>query len=271
MRGVLEPGPSARRTAHRRGDRRRRVLRGLSTVLVVAGTLVLVDAGMTVAWQEPVTAVMTHFRQGELRDDLAQLRAAGPTPLELRALASLHDDRRRIAFLARSLRRRTVNGDAIGRLSIPSIGVDQIVVKGSQPGDLHQGPGFYDDTALPGMPGTSAIAGHRTTYGAPFRHLDGVKPGDAIRVEMPYAAFTYRVERARIVEPTALWVIRRARYDRLVLSACHPLFSAAQRLVVFARLERVVPARQHALQATPTIDAAWTRVGVSGRTRQQPA
>ncbi len=95
---------------------------------------------------------------------------------------------------------------------------------------------------LPGVPGTAAIAGHRTTYGAPFRDLDELRPGDAVVVAMPYATFTYRVERTRIVDPSDLSVLARRRYDRLVLSACHPLYSAAERIVVLARLESTVPA-----------------------------
>jgi sortase A len=219
----------------------RRLARALSTVLIVAGGLTVVDAGVTVAWQEPVTALQTRLRQDRLRDDLRRLQAAGPTALEARALAGLADERRRIAFLARALRRRTAPGDAVGRLRIPRIGADFVVVKGSAPADLRKGPGVYDQTPLPGVPGTAAIAGHRTTYLAPFRHLDDLDPGDAIVVTMPYATFTYRVERARVVDADALWVLRRVGYDRLVLSACHPLFSAARRLVVFARLAEVVP------------------------------
>ena len=86
-----------------------------------------------------------------------------------------------------------------------------------------------------------AIAGHRTTYGAPFRRIDKVKPGDEVTVVMPYGRFTYKVERTRIVPPTAVWVTQRVSYDRLILSACHPLYSAAKRIVVFARLIRSVP------------------------------
>jgi sortase A len=223
--------------------RRRRVLRGLSTVLIVSGGLILLDAGTTLLWQEPLTALQTKLRQNGLRGDLRHLEAAGPTRLEARALAGLRDDRRRIAFLARSLRRRTADGDAVGRIRIPRISADFVMVKGSQPADLRKGPGVYDQTALPGVPGTTAVAGHRTTYLAPFRHIDELRRGDRITVEMPYATFTYRVEGTRIVDPDALWILKRVRYDRLVLSACHPLFSAAQRIVVFARLARVVPLR----------------------------
>ncbi len=86
-----------------------------------------------------------------------------------------------------------------------------------------------------------AIAGHRTTYLAPFRHIDALKPGDRILVKMPYAQFTYTVQYHRIVPPTALWVTKNVGYDRLVLSACNPLYSAAQRIIVFARLSNVVP------------------------------
>ena len=82
-----------------------------------------------------------------------------------------------------------------------------------------------------------AIAGHRTTYGAPFRNVDKLDPGDRIELRMPYGRFTYRVERTKIVPPTELSVTDRVAHDRLVLSACHPLYSAAQRIIVFARLD----------------------------------
>jgi sortase A len=87
-----------------------------------------------------------------------------------------------------------------------------------------------------------AIAGHRTTYLAPFRHIDELKPGDQIVLRMPYGEFTYIVQFHRIVLPTALWVTKNVGYDRLVLSACNPLYSAAQRIVVFARLRTIKPA-----------------------------
>jgi sortase A len=222
-------------------ERRRRLVRALSTVLIVAGALVLADAATTLLWQEPVTALQTRIRQHGLDGDLRRLEARRPTHLEARALAGVDDQRRRIAFLARSLQRRTAPGDAIGRLKIGRLGADFVLVKGSAPADLRKGPGTYAGTPLPGVPGTAAIAGHRTTYAAPFRHLDRLRPGDRITVQMPYATFTYRVQRTRVVAADALWILRRTAADRLVLSACHPLFSAAQRIVVFARLAAVVP------------------------------
>jgi sortase A len=83
-----------------------------------------------------------------------------------------------------------------------------------------------------------AIAGHRTTYGAPFRTIDKLDNGDRIRLEMPYGRFNYRVQKTRIVEPTQVSVKRPVGYDRLILSACHPLYSATKRIVVFARLQK---------------------------------
>lgn len=224
-----------------RRERRRRLLHGLSTVLIAVGVLVLADAGVTLLWQEPLTALQTKVRQHGLRGDLKALTKEGPTPIERRVLSGLDSSQRRIAFLARSLQRRTAPGDAIGTLRIPRLDARFVMVKGSDPADLRKGPGTFDDTPLPGVGGTSAIAGHRTTYLAPFRHIDQLKPGDRITVQMPYATFTYRVQRTRIVAPDAVKVLRDVGYDRLVLSACHPLFSAAQRIVVVSRLTRVVP------------------------------
>lgn len=224
-------------------ERRRRLLRGLSTVLLAAGVLVLADAGITLLWQEPLTALQTKVRQHGLRGDLEQLEAQGPTAIEARVLSGLRSEQRRIAFLARSLQRRTEPGAAIGTLRIPRLDASFVMVKGADPSDLRKGPGTFDDTPLPGVGGTTAIAGHRTTYLAPFRHVDQLRPGDPITIEMPYATFTYRVQRTRIVAPDAVKVLRDVGYDRLVLSACHPLFSAAQRIVVVSRLTSVVPLR----------------------------
>lgn len=219
-----------------RAERRRRVLRALSTVLIVTGTLVLVDAILTVTWQEPLTAYVSGRAQDDLEDDLADLRAGGPTPAESRALRSYPAGSTRLEYLARSLRRRVPPGGAVARLRIPRIDVDTVVVQGTDPGDLRKGPGIYDRSSFPGSGGTTGIAGHRTTYGAPFRHVDELERGDRIVLELPYGTFEYAVERSRIVEPTEVSILDPVGYDRLVLSACHPLFSAAQRIVVFARL-----------------------------------
>jgi sortase A len=223
------------------GMRRRRGLRALSGVLIVTGALLLADAALTLLWQEPLSAVYTRIQQSRLAGQLDALDDDALAPVQRRALARMEDPSRRLAFAARAFAARAEAGDAIGRIRVPGAGIDDVVVQGTGTGDLRKGPGHYPATPLPGRPGTVGIAGHRTTYGAPFRHLDRVRRGDRIEVRMPYGTFTYRVERTRIVPPTAMWVTDRVAYDRLILSACHPLYSAAKRIVVFARLDSARP------------------------------
>ena len=215
----------------------RRALRAFSTVLIVAGALLLADAVATLLWQEPVSAAYTQFQQGRLGDRLEALERAPLEPVETRALARIEDPGRRLAFRARAFEKRLDEGDPMGRIRAPAIGLSEVMVHGTGGADLRKGPGHYPGTPLPGERGTVAVAGHRTTYGAPFRRIDDLERGDRIELAMPYGRFTYRVERTRIVPPTALWVTDRVDHDRLVLTACHPLYSAAQRMVVFARLE----------------------------------
>jgi sortase A len=110
-------------------------------------------------------------------------------------------------------------------------------VQGTDTDSLRKGPGHYPDTSFPGEGGTVAIAGHRTTYGAPFNQIDKLRSGDEIVLDMPYGKFSYAVDRTKIVNPTDLGVTKRVPgREQLVLSACHPLYSAAQRIIVFARL-----------------------------------
>ena len=219
----------------------RRALRILSRLLIVAGVLLVVEGALTLLWQEPVSSLYARAQQDKLDHRLAQIERAGPSSLERRALARLPSDGRRLRFAARAALPRARVGDPVGRLRAEGIGLDEVVVQGTEAAMLRKGPGHYPDSPLPGARGTVAIAGHRTTYGAPFRDVDDLDRADRIELRMPYGRFTYRVERTRIVAPTATWVTRRVSYDRLVLTACHPLYSAAQRIVVFARLERAQP------------------------------
>ena len=214
----------------------RRALRPISSVLLVVGALLLADAVTTLVWQEPLSAGYARLEQGRLDDRLAKLEGTEPTAVDRRVLSRLGSLDRRLAYASRVLNRRTDEGQPLGRIRMPSIGVSSVIVAGTDTSSLRRGPGHYPATPLPGARGTVAIAGHRTTYGAPFRRLDKLSPGDRVEVSMPYGRFVYRVERRRIVPPSATWVTDRVGYDRLVLSACHPLYSAAKRIVVFARL-----------------------------------
>ncbi|MXV90108.1 MAG: sortase [Acidimicrobiia bacterium] len=138
-------------------------------------------------------------------------------------------------------------GEAIARIIIPSIDVDTIVVAGVEIDDLRKGPGHYSTTPLPGQPGNAAIAGHRTTYGAPFGRLAELNAGDAIIVETLQGRFVYRVLPGqpgmaghtlgfRIVAPTALEVLDDVGDNRLTLTTCHPKYSSKKRLIVHAAL-----------------------------------
>jgi sortase A len=204
--------------------------RALGTVLIALGLLALADAALTLAWQEPISALRESRAQHRLAGQLRAVELATP-----RRLA----DGVHVAAGARLLARTGRDGQAVAELRIPRIGLHTIVVRGTTPDDLRAGPGLLDGTPLPGQRGTTAIAGHRTTYGAPFRHIDALRRGDMVTLRLPYGSFRYAVEGTRIVAPTDLALLRRVGHDRLVLSACHPLFSAARRIVVLARLVSV--------------------------------
>jgi sortase A len=214
-----------------------RIKRLLSWALIAGGLLLLADGVLTLLWKEPVSAVYASIEQNKLEGELRKLGQVQPTPAEKTVLARLPDPGLQQAFKARAMRRRAENGQPIGRLEAPSIGLSVIVVQGTEAGDLRKGPGHYPSTAFPGEGSTVAVAGHRTTYGAPFRHVDELERGDRIVMRMPYGRLTYRVERTRIVDPSAVGVVRDVGHEQLVLTACHPLYSAKQRIVIFARLE----------------------------------
>jgi sortase A len=241
---LLTPTSSGARALLRgpRRSGRARAMRILAALLILAGALALIDAGVTLLWQEPISALIAKLRQDHLSGALRKIERTAPTPLERRTLASLADEHSRIAFLAGELQRHAGDGSAVGRIVIPRVGASYVVVKGTDTEDLKSGPGIYPETSFPGIGGTTAIAGHRTTYLAPFRDINLLGAGNRILLEMPYASLTYTVIGRRIVSPTDVQAaVANIGYSRLVLSACTPLFSAAKRLLVFARLTRTVP------------------------------
>jgi sortase A len=219
----------------------RRLIRDVSWVLIISGVLLVIDAGATLLWQEPVTAVIALIERSQIDKRFESFQASPLSTLDRQALLDFRTIDGRVAYLARREAREVPTGDAIGRIVIGRIGASYDVIQGTDEASLQKGPGHYPATAFPGLGETVAIAGHRTTYLAPFRHIDALKPGDRIVLKMPYARFTYVVQYHRIVLPTALWVTRNVGYERLVLSACNPLYSAAQRIIVFARLTSEQP------------------------------
>ncbi|MCP4224626.1 MAG: class E sortase [Actinomycetia bacterium] len=191
---------------------------------------------------------------------LAERGPAGPGAVSQQASSKPHpgltvDDTETVRSLAMSSHQHAPNqpqpplpaeGEVLGRIEIPSIGVSKVISQGVERDTLRQGPGHYPSSALPGYGGNVAIAGHRTTHGAPFLDLDHLVPGDLITVETVDGVFTYAVEDHRgpdedqrghtIVDPSAVEVIADSGDDRLTLTACHPRYSARQRIVVSALL-----------------------------------
>jgi sortase A len=215
--------------------RRRRPLRIAAVALITAGAVLLVDVALTLAWKEPVSSIYASILQGNARDDLEALEArlseaTGESPAELR-----RDAHRK----ANEFEGEVEPEQGIGSVRIPAIDADFTLIEGTDLKALRAGPGRYERTAFPGQGETVGIAGHRTTYEAPFRHLDDLEADDEVIVEMPYAEFVYEVRRAKVVEPDLLRVVRPVGRERVVLTACHPVYSAAQRYVVFANLAEV--------------------------------
>jgi sortase A len=227
-----------------------RVRSRIGLVLIAVGVLAVAWTAVTYFRGDPITAVYTWYEQRGLarQVDRLETRWAGAV---VPAAPSGGDPLVAYAGVARAFARSIADGDAIGRIAIPRIGLRIVVVQGTSTGDLARGPGHYDAqsghaTAFPGEGGVVAIAGHRTTFLAPFRHLDELQRGDRIELRMPYGSFVYRVIGHRTVLPTDWSILRPRGFEELVLSACTPVYSASHRLVVFARLVGVGPTTRSA-------------------------
>ncbi len=127
-------------------------------------------------------------------------------------------------------------GQPVGDIRIPVIGLNQVVVEGTNTPDLRKGPGHYTGTPLPGQAGNSAVAGHRTTYGHPFYNLDSVKVGDPIVLTTLQGIFVYDTTKSFVVSPSDTTVVDNVIANQLTLTTCNPRFSATTRLVVQATL-----------------------------------
>lgn len=217
----------------------RRLLRILSVSLITAGIVILLDAGITLAWQEPISAFYGSLRQNQAESQLQDIKDDFLSKPEVVDLPPAKNIDARAEELADIFEQTLRDGKPFGRIEIPSIGADYVVIQGTDEGDLQKGPGHYPTTALPGQGKTIGIAGHRTTYGAPFNQIDKIEVGDEITLEMPYATFTYEVTKTDIVDPSDVEIVDDVGHERLVLTACHPLYSAAQRYAVFADLDEI--------------------------------
>ncbi len=224
-----------------------RWVRRLADILLIAGGLVLAypfwSAGYAQVQQSRLDA--TYRDQSAAFSTMAAANAAArprdlPSAEIVRRLAVLYGDRLK-------------TGDPIGRLRIPLIDVDRLVQQGARGsasldpnadrGLLRNGPVHYGLTPLPGAGEPFAVAGHRTTYGAPFYKLDRLKRGDRIFLDTPYARFRYEVAKTTVVLPDNVSVLRDRGFG-LVLTTCTPPYSASHRLIVWAVLKRATPLKK---------------------------
>lgn len=181
-----------------------------------------------------ITSLVTRAEQGTLRAEVPEQVYSERVTAEGPALDFEGWESQDAAYW-----KRLAEGKAFGRLVARDMGLDVVVVKGVSRSDLRRGPGWIDYTSLPGPSGTTGISGHRTTYGAPFRRLDRLQPGDTIRFYSPFRRYTYRVKRRFSVTPDRVDVVADAKTPMLTLTACDPPYSARLRLIVQADLVEV--------------------------------
>jgi sortase A len=251
----------------------RRVVRLLGNAILVFGVLLIAYIGVVVYWGDPYTSWITSHRQhhlsqqldtqqGDLKKQLAKKGQSlpqkganlGDVPLgqngqplskgskSAAASQTLSATELSYAKSARAYAKTVKDGQALGRIRIGVIGLNMVYVQGTSEHDLTYGPGHYAMTGLPGTGGVVAIAGHRTTYLHPFRHIDAIKAGSYITLDMPYGRFTYRVYKHRIVAYNDWSILIKQPFEKLVLSACHPLYSASHRFIIYGRLVKEEPA-----------------------------
>lgn len=248
---VTAPPPAPPEPARKSGRRRRR----LGKFLIVLGVAVLAYSGAVVFWGDPATGLYARWKQHELAGQLDDAFASYASTISLTPPVKADErpptdqeiadyERLRVAAAANKVNGKLKMGKPLGRIAIPRIGINAIFVQGTRWGpDLSQGPGHYPQTSLPGVGRTMAIAAHRTTFGAWFRHIDSIRAGDDVTIRLPYATFHYRVFGHKIVRSDNWNVIHDRGFDTLILSACHPLYSASHRWIVFAALYKVDPVK----------------------------
>lgn len=237
--GTIAEPSDAPPAGRARSGRARRLVRHLGTALALVGACGVIWVIVVWLWQDPFTALYTTYQQHKLAGRYeTQSRAYQPPSRPDRSLAA---EQHRIAVEARRYRENLREGDPVGRLDVPHLGLRKIVVNGTGEGDLEKGPGRYVGSFVPGEGQLIYIAGHRTTFGAPFAHIDRLAPGDRVTVEVPYGTFVYRVRRHVIVPSDDLARLRSHGHEVVALQACHPRFFATHRYIVYAVPVRVIP------------------------------
>jgi sortase A len=230
-------------------------------VMIAAGVIIL----LFVAYQLWGTSLQTARAQDDLEAEFAEQLADNPTietttTVTPSTTVAGPSSTTLVPALAPPGVPLPAEGDPAGRIEIPRIGLDDVFVEGVSVADLKRGPGHYPGTPLPGQAGNAAIAGHRTTYGAPFHRVDELAAGDEIRVTTVQGSFVYAVRETIVVRPEQSEVLNPTPDNRLTLTSCHPKYSARRRIIVIADLRGSpvsLPAEpaEPAAPAEPALDA----------------
>jgi sortase A len=238
---MVKPSSEQPRWRHaRRSPPKNRLIKRVANLLMIAGGLLLAYP----LWSGAYTSV----QQGRLDSAFVKSNkafAVGPGRDVKSGVATQKARERALKQLADLFAKTVRPGDPVAKLTIPTIGLSTVVTQGvagaaalnpaSDSGYLRASPVHYGITPLPGAGRPFAVAGHRTTYGAPFFKLDKLKPGDLIKVETAYATLTYRVAKSTITSPSDVSVLYDRGYD-LVLTTCTPIYTATDRLIIWAEL-----------------------------------
>jgi sortase A len=252
----LSPAPSPAASAGTAAGRRTWVgglARYLGTTLVVLGVAAVAWTIVVWRWQDPFTALYTLYQQHKLAGRYHKIAESYHPLLTKQSKAQLPKvdspaviaaERRLVKLDAKRYRSTLQPGKPVGRIKVPRLGLSTMLVAGTDHDSLTKGPGWDARTYLPGSGQLMYIAGHRTTYLAPFAHIDKLRPGDLVTIEVPYGKFIYRVRQHRphaIVPSDDLSQLKSHNREVVALQACHPRFFATHRYIVYAVPVRVVP------------------------------
>lgn len=234
----------------------------IGKTFITAGLLLL---GL-VAYQLWGTGIETNRAQNKLHAEFTRLVADQATSTTATSAPSTNGTAPRITAPNRP-------NKALALLEVPSAGIADVIVEGVSASALRHGPGHVPRTALPGEEGNSAIAGHRTTYGAPFADLDRVRIGDEATVTTLKGKFVYQVVDTKIIKPNQTEVLRSVKNkSMLTLITCNPRYSTSQRLVVIAELRRSLSLDGQARETSTTVGqvATSTTVGATPAASVEP-
>ncbi|HEY3722679.1 MAG TPA: class E sortase [Acidimicrobiia bacterium] len=231
----------------------RRIIGGVGRGLVTVGILIL----LFVAYQLWGTGIYESRQQDKLQSQfhaqLARQKAAA------RRAAAASTTTTTVAQVPPAV------GSPIGIIQIPKIGLERAIVQGIGVEDLRKGPGHYPATPLPGQLGNAAIAGHRTTYGAPFNRIDELVAGDPITITTLAGTFHYTMTQQLIVSPKEVFVLDPTANATLTLTTCNPKYSASQRLVVKAVLDKGASPKPQKAPPQPVASRSSLDDALSGR------